>query len=102
MTRLHLLHLFILLRLCQWWFQKYAMISNKIMIILFSIKVFVFTPHIFLNYLCHGYFSMENIAVIIFDECHHVFGKSVYNEIMSIFYHQHYPVSFFVVKTVTF
>ncbi|XP_053993212.1 uncharacterized protein LOC128884143 isoform X2 [Hylaeus volcanicus] len=54
-------------------------------------KVFVFTPEIFLSNLCHGYFSMENIAVIIFDECHHVFGKSVYNEIMSIFYHHHYP-----------
>lgn len=50
-------------------------------------EVFVTTPQILLNNLRHSFFKIENIKLLIFDECHHTKGKHPYACIMTEFYH---------------
>ncbi|RDY03580.1 Dicer-like protein 4, partial [Mucuna pruriens] len=51
-------------------------------------EVFVMTPQILLHNLSHCFITMERIALLIFDECHHAQVKSnhAYAEIMKVFY----------------
>ncbi|XP_047941505.1 dicer-like protein 4 isoform X2 [Salvia hispanica] len=46
------------------------------------------TPELMLHYLAHCFIKMEQIALLIFDECHHAQGDSnhQYAQIMKIFY----------------
>ncbi|KAJ9703323.1 hypothetical protein PVL29_004924 [Vitis rotundifolia] len=50
-------------------------------------EVLVMTHAILLNGLRHGYFKLDMIKVLIFDECHHARGKHPYACIMKEFYH---------------
>ncbi|XP_065875408.1 endoribonuclease Dicer homolog 2-like [Euphorbia lathyris] len=52
-------------------------------------EVLVMTPQILLNGLRHGFFKLNFIKVLIFDECHHAKGKAAYALIMQEFYHRH-------------
>ncbi|KAJ3417298.1 hypothetical protein HDV05_005754 [Chytridiales sp. JEL 0842] len=50
--------------------------------------VLVSTPQIFLNILRHGFMNLSNdVSLIIFDECHHVWKNHPYSSIMREFYH---------------
>ncbi|KAI0220906.1 Dicer-like protein 1 [Massospora cicadina] len=49
--------------------------------------ILVMTAQIFLNMLRHAYISMNEISLLIFDECHHTQKKHPYNMIMQEFYH---------------
>ncbi|PVU93672.1 hypothetical protein BB561_003112 [Smittium simulii] len=51
-----------------------------------SAEVHVMTPQILLDCLRRGFISMENIKLIIFDECHHSIKNSPYNRIVREFY----------------
>ncbi|KAK8938938.1 hypothetical protein KSP39_PZI010999 [Platanthera zijinensis] len=50
-------------------------------------EVFVMTPQILLNNLRHTFVKLDQIKLLIFDECHHAKGKDPYACIMSEFYH---------------
>ncbi|CAM8924446.1 unnamed protein product [Rhodiola kirilowii] len=50
-------------------------------------EVLVMTPMILLNGLRHCLFKLEQIELLIFDECHHATGKDSYACIMKEFYH---------------
>ncbi|XP_042002405.1 dicer-like protein 4 isoform X1 [Salvia splendens] len=51
-------------------------------------EVLVMTPELMLHYLAHCFIKMEQIALLIFDECHHaqVDSNHPYAQIMKIFY----------------
>ncbi|KAK9817465.1 hypothetical protein WJX74_006245 [Apatococcus lobatus] len=49
--------------------------------------VMVMTPQILLDVLRHGFVTMHDINLLIFDEAHHCVKKTPYNCIMSEFYH---------------
>ncbi|KND00894.1 uncharacterized protein SPPG_03994 [Spizellomyces punctatus DAOM BR117] len=51
-------------------------------------EVMVMTADIFRNMLCRAYIAMEQINLIIFDECHHARKNHAYNQIMGIHYKQ--------------
>jgi endoribonuclease Dicer len=48
--------------------------------------VMVMTAQILRNILLHAFISMEQIAMIVIDECHHSKAHHPYNEIMKEFY----------------
>ncbi|WCJ38881.1 dicer-like 2 [Euphorbia peplus] len=52
-------------------------------------EVLVMTPQILLNGLRCGFFKLNFIKVLIFDECHHAKGKDAYALILQEFYHRH-------------
>lgn len=43
-------------------------------------------PQVLLNMLTHGYIKMENIALMVLDECHNARKNHVYAQIMKDFY----------------
>ncbi|CAN1318516.1 Dicer-like protein 4 [Linum perenne] len=51
-------------------------------------EILVMTPQILLHNLSHSFITMEMIALLIFDECHHAQVKSdhPYSRIMKVFY----------------
>nr|XP_011466081.1 PREDICTED: endoribonuclease Dicer homolog 2 [Fragaria vesca subsp. vesca] len=51
-------------------------------------EVLVMTPAILLNNLCHSFFKLSMIKVLILDECHHARGKHPYACIMKDFFHR--------------
>jgi len=50
-------------------------------------EVLVMTPQILLDNLRHSFFLLKDIALLIFDECHHAKGDSPYACILKEFYH---------------
>ncbi|CAG8495182.1 4853_t:CDS:2 [Diversispora eburnea] len=48
--------------------------------------VLVMTAQIFLNILRHGFISLKQVNLLVFDECHHTSKKHPYNLIMREFY----------------
>ncbi|CAG8574135.1 14728_t:CDS:2 [Acaulospora morrowiae] len=48
--------------------------------------VLVMTAQIFLNVLRHGFISLSQVNLLVFDECHHTSKKHPYNLIMREFY----------------
>ncbi|RLN17370.1 hypothetical protein C2845_PM02G08360 [Panicum miliaceum] len=50
-------------------------------------EVLVMTPQILLDNLRHSFFRLRDIALLIFDECHHANGNSPYARILKEFYH---------------
>ncbi|XBI78947.1 hypothetical protein VPH35_088540 [Triticum aestivum] len=50
-------------------------------------EVLVMTPQILLDNLRHSFFSLQDIALLIFDECHRAKGNSPYACILKEFYH---------------
>nr|CAG8438547.1 9096_t:CDS:2 [Entrophospora candida] len=50
--------------------------------------VLVMTAQIFLNILRHGFISLSNVNLLVFDECHHTSKKHPYNLIMKEFYNR--------------
>eukprot|EP01084_Bolivina_argentea_P308305 533079_1 len=56
-------------------------------------NVFVMTPSIFNNMLIHGHIYMNNISLIIFDECHHISSRDEYRLIMEYHYNRCMPIS---------
>ncbi|KAF8722027.1 hypothetical protein HU200_022652 [Digitaria exilis] len=50
-------------------------------------EVLVMTPQILLDNLRHSFFRLRDIALLIFDECHHASGNSPYACILKEFYH---------------
>ncbi|PVH31546.1 hypothetical protein PAHAL_9G175900 [Panicum hallii] len=50
-------------------------------------EVLVMTPQILLDNLRHSFFRLRDIALLIFDECHHANGNSPYASILKEFYH---------------
>ncbi|CAG8559865.1 22395_t:CDS:2 [Racocetra persica] len=48
--------------------------------------VLVMTAQIFLNILRHGFISLSQVNLLVFDECHHASKKHPYNLIMREFY----------------
>ncbi|KAF0920587.1 hypothetical protein E2562_035731 [Oryza meyeriana var. granulata] len=52
-------------------------------------EVLVMTPQILLDNLRHSFFRLQDIVLLIFDECHHTKGNSPYACIFKEFYHRH-------------
>nr|CAD1820291.1 unnamed protein product [Ananas comosus var. bracteatus] len=52
-------------------------------------EVFVMTPQILLDNLRHSFFKLDDIKLLIFDECHRAKGRSPYACILTEFYHRH-------------
>uniref|UniRef100_J3LQI0 Uncharacterized protein n=2 Tax=Oryza brachyantha TaxID=4533 RepID=J3LQI0_ORYBR len=50
-------------------------------------EVLVMTPQILLDNLRHSFFRLQDIVLLIFDECHHAKGNSPYACIFKEFYH---------------
>ncbi|KAF5180350.1 Endoribonuclease dicer-like protein [Thalictrum thalictroides] len=50
-------------------------------------EVLVMTPQILLDALRHGFFKLDIIKLLIFDECHNARGNSAYACILKEFYH---------------
>jgi endoribonuclease Dicer len=50
-------------------------------------EVLVMTPQILLDNLRHSFFRLQDIALLIFDECHHARGNTPYACIFKEFYH---------------
>uniref|UniRef100_A0A0D9VVX7 Uncharacterized protein n=1 Tax=Leersia perrieri TaxID=77586 RepID=A0A0D9VVX7_9ORYZ len=50
-------------------------------------EVLIMTPQILLDNLRHSFFRLQDIALLIFDECHHAKGNSPYACIFKEFYH---------------
>ncbi|KAK2950414.1 Dicer [Blattamonas nauphoetae] len=48
----------------------------------------IFTGQIFHDILQHAYISLNEVLLIIFDECHHTQRDDVYSKIMNNFYHR--------------
>ncbi|KAL5723260.1 hypothetical protein ACHQM5_006678 [Ranunculus cassubicifolius] len=53
-------------------------------------EVLVMTPRILLDALRHGFFGIDRIKLLIFDECHNARGNSDYACILKEFYHPQY------------
>ncbi|RIA97599.1 hypothetical protein C1645_813834 [Glomus cerebriforme] len=51
-----------------------------------NFDVLVMTAQIFLNILRHGFISLSQVNLLVFDECHHTSKKHPYNLIMREFY----------------
>ncbi|KAH9603173.1 hypothetical protein KSS87_008418 [Heliosperma pusillum] len=56
-------------------------------------EVLVMTPQLLLHSLCHCFIRMENVSLLIFDECHYAQLESnhPYAEIMKVFYDANAP-----------
>lgn len=52
-------------------------------------EVLVMTPRILLDALRHGFYKLDIIKLLIFDECHNARGNSDYACILKEFYHPH-------------
>lgn len=52
--------------------------------ILTALQVLMMTPQILLNILQHGFFTMDKIELLIFDECHHAQKNHPYAQIMKV------------------
>lgn len=52
-----------------------------------KLDVIVMTAQILLDLLVHGYLSLQDVALLIFDECHHARKRHPYNVIMAEFYY---------------
>ncbi|KAJ3275112.1 hypothetical protein HDV01_001251 [Terramyces sp. JEL0728] len=50
-------------------------------------QVLVMTPQLCLNLLRHGYVDLQNVELVIFDECHHGNKGHPYSLIMNEYYH---------------
>ncbi len=55
--------------------------------------VFVIIDKILLELLRHGMMRIEEISLLVFDECHHTEGLSDYALIMKEFYFQYFSFS---------
>lgn len=60
--------------------------------------VFIFIAKKFYDLLLHGYIKIEDLDLIIFDECHHADQEHLYNILMRDFFFQYifnvkYPYS---------
>ncbi|GBB92187.1 hypothetical protein RclHR1_01980012 [Rhizophagus clarus] len=53
-----------------------------------NLDILVMTAQIFLNILRHGFISLSQVNLLIFDECHHTSKKHPYNLIMKEFYNR--------------
>ncbi|KAF8590501.1 hypothetical protein K439DRAFT_1403599 [Ramaria rubella] len=57
--------------------------------------VMVMTAQVFLDAMLHAHWSMEQVALLVFDEAHHARKNNPYNQILQDFYHtcdpQHRP-----------
>ncbi|KAI8331367.1 dicer-2 protein [Chlamydoabsidia padenii] len=51
-----------------------------------EVDVCVMTAQIFLDILRHGFVRMDNVNLLIFDECHHAIKRHPYNVVMREFY----------------
>ncbi|CAF0889921.1 unnamed protein product [Didymodactylos carnosus] len=49
-------------------------------------QILVITSQLFLDVLCHKLFSLDDVNLLIFDECHHSAGNSSYAQIMNLHY----------------
>ncbi|KAI9202208.1 uncharacterized protein BJ171DRAFT_515193 [Polychytrium aggregatum] len=49
-------------------------------------QVLVLTPQFFLNLLQHGFVGLQDVSLLIFDECHHGVRNHAYNILMKEFY----------------
>lgn len=58
-----------------------------------SNDVLVMTAQIFLNMLRHAFISLDEVSLLVFDECHHTQKSHPYNMIMQEFYHRLPPVT---------
>ena len=45
-------------------------------------QILVMIHQVFLNTLLSGFFTLDRVNLLIFDECHHTLGNSVYKQIM--------------------
>ncbi|KAI3653916.1 hypothetical protein MP228_001863 [Amoeboaphelidium protococcarum] len=62
--------------------------ENQWKLIFDKLDVLVLTAQILLDLLVHGFIKMDQIALLIFDECHHARKRHPYNVIMSDFYYK--------------
>ena len=52
-----------------------------------QLDIIVMTAQILLDLLAHGFISMSDISLLIFDECHHARKRHPFNVILQEFYH---------------
>ena len=55
--------------------------------VLLNVRIVVSTHQVLYEALCHGFVQLGGLALLVFDEAHHVFGKHPANKIMQSFYH---------------
>ncbi|KAK2591741.1 Dicer-like protein 2 [Conoideocrella luteorostrata] len=56
--------------------------------ILDDVRIVVSTHQVLLDALCHGFFDMDCLSLIVFDEAHNCTGKHPGSKIMTDFYHR--------------
>ncbi|CAB41233.2 dicer [Schizosaccharomyces pombe] len=56
--------------------------------IILKYNVIVITADLFYLFLARGFLSINDLNLIIFDECHHAIGNDAYARIMNDFYHR--------------
>ena len=60
---------------------------------LHSINVVVSTPAILTQALNHGFLTLKNISLLVFDEAHHCMGNAPMNSVMRLHYHPYNDTS---------